>query len=125
MFEQVPKLPGSRFTSLRAVYQAVVAAILIAMVHLMSKMSDLQRKLLCDPQTSGGLLLAVGNAGSDAAGAVDCRTSWHSNRCYRRTARRGCWQTLDHGSRSNSVSTDFENRPAVKWLAHNKVSATV
>lgn len=59
MFEQVPKLPGSRFTSLRAVYQAVVAAILIAMVHLMSKMSDLQRKLLCDPQTSGGLLLAV------------------------------------------------------------------
>ncbi|CNK00029.1 selenophosphate synthetase [Yersinia mollaretii] len=27
--------------------------------HLIGKMSDLQKKLLCDPQTSGGLLLAV------------------------------------------------------------------
>ncbi|CNE56420.1 selenide, water dikinase SelD [Yersinia nurmii] len=27
--------------------------------HLIGEMSDLQRKLLCDPQTSGGLLLAV------------------------------------------------------------------
>lgn len=27
--------------------------------HLVSEMSDLQRKLFCDPQTSGGLLLAV------------------------------------------------------------------
>jgi selenide,water dikinase len=27
--------------------------------HLVGAMSDLQRQLLCDPQTSGGLLLAV------------------------------------------------------------------
>lgn len=27
--------------------------------HLIGKMSDLQKSLLCDPQTSGGLLLAV------------------------------------------------------------------
>ncbi|MEX0632028.1 AIR synthase-related protein [Serratia ureilytica] len=27
--------------------------------HLVGEMSDLQRQLLCDPQTSGGLLLAV------------------------------------------------------------------
>mgnify|MGYP000861171511 FL=1 len=27
--------------------------------HLIGPMSDLQRKLLCDPQTSGGLLIAI------------------------------------------------------------------
>ncbi|MCE1782276.1 selenide, water dikinase SelD, partial [Enterobacter hormaechei] len=27
--------------------------------HLIGEMTELQRKLLCDPQTSGGLLLAV------------------------------------------------------------------
>ncbi|MGG7667631.1 selenide, water dikinase SelD [Yersinia sp. J1] len=38
--------------------------------HLIGQMSDLQRKLLCDPQTSGGLLLAVLPAAENEVHAV-------------------------------------------------------
>lgn len=38
--------------------------------HLIGPMSDLQRQLLCDPQTSGGLLLAVMPDAEDAVKAI-------------------------------------------------------
>lgn len=38
--------------------------------HLIGEMTDVQRKLLCDPQTSGGLLLAVDPAAREEVEAV-------------------------------------------------------
>lgn len=38
--------------------------------HLIGEMTEVQRKLLCDPQTSGGLLLAVDPAAREEVEAV-------------------------------------------------------
>lgn len=58
-FDQVPKLPDIE----RYIHEGCVPGgtdrNFDSYGHLIGAMSDLQRQLLCDPQTSGGLLLAV------------------------------------------------------------------
>ena len=58
-FAAVPKLPGvEAYIALGAVPGGTERNF-ASYGHLMGAMSDAQRALLCDPQTSGGLLLAV------------------------------------------------------------------
>ncbi|MBF1994147.1 selenide, water dikinase SelD [Serratia symbiotica] len=58
-FEQVPRLPGVEVYIAEGCVPGGSGRNFDSYGHLVSEMSDLQRKLLCDPQTSGGLLLAV------------------------------------------------------------------
>lgn len=55
-FEQVPRLPGIEVDIAEGCVPGGSGRNFDSYVHLVS---ELQRKLLCNPQTSGGLLLAV------------------------------------------------------------------
>lgn len=57
-YEAIPKLPGvEEYIKLGAVLAAL--NVTASYGHLMGEMPREVRDLLCDPQTSGGLLLAV------------------------------------------------------------------
>ncbi len=61
--------------------------------HLMGEMPEEWRNLLCDPQTSGGLLLAVTPESSRGAG--NGRRVWYYPDGDRRTGDRARWPTDD------------------------------
>ncbi|MDA8492210.1 selenide, water dikinase SelD [Kluyvera georgiana] len=58
-FAAVPKLPGVEEYIAQGAVPGGTERNFASYGHLMGAMSDAQRALLCDPQTSGGLLLAV------------------------------------------------------------------
>jgi len=58
-FDQVPKLPDIERYISEGCVPGGTGRNFDSYGHLVGAMSDLQRQLLCDPQTSGGLLLAV------------------------------------------------------------------
>ncbi len=58
-FECVPKLPDVERYISEGCVPGGTGRNFESYGHLVGAMSDLQRQLLCDPQTSGGLLLAV------------------------------------------------------------------
>lgn len=58
-FDQVPKLPEVEHYIDEGCVPGGTSRNYDSYGHLIGPMSDLQRQLLCDPQTSGGLLLAV------------------------------------------------------------------
>lgn len=58
-FSQVPKLPEIESYITQGCVPGGTGRNFESYGHLIGDMSDMQRKLLCDPQTSGGLLLAV------------------------------------------------------------------
>ncbi|MGB9096427.1 selenide, water dikinase SelD [Erwinia sp.] len=58
-FDQVPALPGVAEYIAQGCVPGGTDRNFASYGHLLGAMSDEQRKLLCDPQTSGGLLLAV------------------------------------------------------------------
>lgn len=58
-FQAVPKLAGVEDYIEQGCVPGGTARNFASYGHLMGEMSDAQRNLLCDPQTSGGLLLAV------------------------------------------------------------------
>ncbi|TQI80745.1 selenophosphate synthase [Serratia fonticola] len=58
-FEQIPKLPDVERYIAEGCVPGGTGRNFESYGHLIGSMSDLQRQLLCDPQTSGGLLLAV------------------------------------------------------------------
>ncbi|VXC84579.1 selenophosphate synthase [Enterobacterales bacterium 8AC] len=58
-FDQVPKLPDIERYISEGCVPGGTGRNFDSYGHLIGTMSDLQRQLLCDPQTSGGLLLAV------------------------------------------------------------------
>ncbi|OAT37536.1 selenide, water dikinase SelD [Proteus myxofaciens] len=58
-FSQVPKLPEIESYITQGCVPGGTGRNFDSYGHLIGDMSDMQRKLLCDPQTSGGLLLAV------------------------------------------------------------------
>ena len=58
-FDQIPKLPDVESYINDGCVPGGTGRNFESYGHLVGEMTDLQRKLLCDPQTSGGLLLAV------------------------------------------------------------------
>ncbi|AMO81359.1 selenide, water dikinase SelD [Obesumbacterium proteus] len=58
-FDQIPKLPDVESYINEGCVPGGTGRNFESYGHLVGEMTDLQRKLLCDPQTSGGLLLAV------------------------------------------------------------------
>ena len=58
-FEQVPKLPDIERYIAEGCVPGGTGRNFESYGHLVGEMTSLQRQLLCDPQTSGGLLLAV------------------------------------------------------------------
>ena len=58
-FAAVPKLPGVEEYIAQGAVPGGTERNFASYGHLMGAMSEAQRALLCDPQTSGGLLLAV------------------------------------------------------------------
>ncbi|MBI0275063.1 selenide, water dikinase SelD [Hafnia alvei] len=58
-FNQIPKLPDVESYINEGCVPGGTGRNFESYGHLVGEMTDLQRKLLCDPQTSGGLLLAV------------------------------------------------------------------
>jgi selenide, water dikinase len=58
-FSAIPRLPGVEDYIAEGCVPGGTERNFDSYGYLISKMSDLQQKLLCDPQTSGGLLLAV------------------------------------------------------------------
>ena len=58
-FDQIPKLPDVEIYINEGCVPGGTGRNFESYGHLVGEMTDLQRKLLCDPQTSGGLLLAV------------------------------------------------------------------
>ena len=58
-FAAIPKLPGVEEYIAQGAVPGGTERNFASYGHLMGPMSDAQRALLCDPQTSGGLLLAV------------------------------------------------------------------
>ncbi|KID05636.1 hypothetical protein PU00_05330 [Hafnia alvei] len=58
-FDQIPKLPDVESYINEGCVPGGTGRNFESYSHLVGEMTDLQRKLLCDPQTSGGLLLAV------------------------------------------------------------------
>lgn len=58
-FDQIPKLPDVESYISEGCVPGGTGRNFESYGHLVGEMTDLQRKLLCDPQTSGGLLLAV------------------------------------------------------------------
>jgi len=58
-FDHIPKLPDVESYINEGCVPGGTGRNFESYGHLVGKMTDLQRKLLCDPQTSGGLLLAV------------------------------------------------------------------
>ena len=58
-FDRVPKLPDVEAYIAEGCVPGGTGRNFDSYGHLVGEMSDLQRQLLCDPQTSGGLLLAV------------------------------------------------------------------
>lgn len=58
-FDQIPKLPGVEHYISEGCVPGGTQRNFDSYGHLIGPMNDLQRQLLCDPQTSGGLLLAV------------------------------------------------------------------
>ncbi len=59
-YQDVPKLPGVEEYIAQGAVPGGTRRNFASYGHLMGEMpADLQRNLLCDPQTSGGLLLAV------------------------------------------------------------------
>ncbi|WP_034915213.1 selenide, water dikinase SelD [Erwinia sp. 9145] len=58
-FSAVPRLPGVDGYIARGCVPGGTARNFASYGHLIGEMSEPQRQLLCDPQTSGGLLLAV------------------------------------------------------------------
>jgi selenide,water dikinase len=58
-FDQVPKLPDIERYIAEGCVPGGTGRNFDSYGHLVGEMTDLQRQLLCDPQTSGGLLLAV------------------------------------------------------------------
>ncbi|WP_279156011.1 selenide, water dikinase SelD [Obesumbacterium proteus] len=58
-FDQIPKLPDVENYINEGCVPGGTGRNFESYGHLVGEMTDLQRKLLCDPQTSGGLLLAV------------------------------------------------------------------
>lgn len=58
-FEKVPKLPDVEEYIAKGCVPGGTGRNFASYGYLMGEMSDAQRDLLCDPQTSGGLLLAV------------------------------------------------------------------
>jgi selenide,water dikinase len=58
-FDQVPKLPDIEYYIGAGCVPGGTGRNFDSYGYLVGKMNDLQRQLLCDPQTSGGLLLAV------------------------------------------------------------------
>ena len=58
-FDQIPKLPDVESYINEGCVPGGTGRNFESYGHLVGEMTDMQRKLLCDPQTSGGLLLAV------------------------------------------------------------------
>lgn len=58
-FDQIPKLPDVESYINEGCVPGGTGRNFESYGHLVGEMTDLQRQLLCDPQTSGGLLLAV------------------------------------------------------------------
>ncbi|WP_096387458.1 selenide, water dikinase SelD [Hafnia sp. CBA7124] len=58
-FDQIPKLPDVESYINEGCVPGGTGRNFESYGHLAGEMTDMQRKLLCDPQTSGGLLLAV------------------------------------------------------------------
>ncbi|MFC0225814.1 selenide, water dikinase SelD [Serratia aquatilis] len=58
-FDQIPKLPDVERYIAEGCVPGGTGRNFDSYGHLIGPLSDLQRQLLCDPQTSGGLLLAV------------------------------------------------------------------
>ncbi|MEB7890061.1 selenide, water dikinase SelD [Hafnia alvei] len=58
-FDQIPKLPDVESYINEDCVPGGTGRNFESYGHLVGEMTDMQRKLLCDPQTSGGLLLAV------------------------------------------------------------------
>lgn len=58
-FDQIPKLPDVERYIVEGCVPGGTGRNFDSYGHLIGSLSDLQRQLLCDPQTSGGLLLAV------------------------------------------------------------------
>nr|WP_279076963.1 selenide, water dikinase SelD [Hafnia alvei] len=58
-FDQIPKLPDVESYINEGCVPGGTGRNFESYGHLLGEMTDMQRKLLCDPQTSGGLLLAV------------------------------------------------------------------
>lgn len=58
-FANIPTLPGVMSYMQQGCVPGGSARNFASYGHLMGEMSEMQRNLLCDPQTSGGLLLAV------------------------------------------------------------------
>ncbi|EPP1149770.1 selenide, water dikinase SelD [Yersinia enterocolitica] len=58
-FSSIPRLPAVEEYIAAGCVPGGTGRNFDSYVHLIGKMSDLQKSLLCDPQTSGGLLLAV------------------------------------------------------------------
>lgn len=58
-FDQIPKLPDVESYINEGCVPGGTGRNFESYGHLVGEMTDLQRELLCDPQTSGGLLLAV------------------------------------------------------------------
>lgn len=72
-FDRVPKLPAVEDYILEGCVPGGTGRNFDSYGHLVGPMSDLQRQLLCDPQTSGGLLLAVMPDGEDEVMAIAAR----------------------------------------------------
>lgn len=58
-FDRIPRLPGVESYIAAGCVPGGTGRNFDSYGHLIGSMSELQRQLLCDPQTSGGLLLAV------------------------------------------------------------------
>ncbi|MFI8416942.1 selenide, water dikinase SelD [Serratia sp. NPDC078593] len=69
-FDKVPKLPEVERYIAEGCVPGGTARNFESYGHLIGPMSDIQRQLLCDPQTSGGLLLAVQPEGEEAVQAI-------------------------------------------------------
>lgn len=72
-FDSVPKLPAVEAYIQAGCVPGGTGRNFDSYGHLVGPMNDLQRQLLCDPQTSGGLLLAVMPDGEEEVMAVAAR----------------------------------------------------